>query len=148
MAKDLIEEVFSLIIELMPYLKTRQGFSLIEILLAVLIIIAILIVFFTTASTYVSSRGTNLQSVASKIASCDIEKLRNTNFTLLTNGTVNVPDPCDDDIPKLPQGAATRTLVDYSGNPKIKLATIQVTWIENAANKNIKMETLIYENGL
>ena len=128
--------------------KLNSGFTLIEILLALLNIIAMLAIFFTTSSTYVSSRSTNLQSIASKIASCDIEQLRKTDYSMLANGTVGIPPPCDQDLPKLPQRQATRTLSDYSGNNKIKQATILITWVDNAANKNIKMETLIYENGL
>lgn len=126
----------------------RPGFTLIEILLALFIIMAILTIFFAASSTYVSSRGTNLQGIAAKIASCEIEQLRKAAFSSLANGTVNIAPPCDQDKSKLPQPQATRTLSDYSASSEIKLATIQVTWIENAANKNIKMETLIYEFGL
>ena len=126
----------------------RPGFTLIEILLALLIIIAMLAIFFTTSSTYVSSRSTNLQSIASKIASCEIEQLRKTDYSTLVNGTTNIQTPCDQDLPKLPQRQATRTLTDYSGNNKIKQAIILITWVDNSANKNIRMETLIYEFGL
>ena len=128
--------------------NAREGFTLIEILLALLIIMAILVIFFTASSTYVSSRGTNLQTVAAKIASCEIEQLRKTAFASIANGTTNIGSPCNQDIPKLPQGQATRTISDYSASTEIKLATILVIWVDNNAAKNIKMETLIYEFGL
>jgi len=127
----------------------RPGFTLIEILLALFIIIAILAIFFAASSTYVSSRGTNLQGIAAKIASCEIEQLRKAAFASIVNGgPTNIGAPCNQDVTKLPSGQATRTISDYSGNTEIKLATILVTWVDNSANKNIKMETLLYEFGL
>lgn len=88
--------------------------------------------------------ASNLQGIAAKIASKEIEKLRNTDFaTLPSSGSFTDPD-----LPKLPSGAAVRTIANYQSSTQIKQATITVTWQVNGANRQVFMDTLIYQNGI
>src|SRR3990167_11395202 len=59
------------------------GFSYIEILLSLFLIIALIAILLTTSTTYIHSRRTNLQTIATKMASCEIERLRKLAFASL-----------------------------------------------------------------
>ncbi len=132
--------------------RRRHGFTLIEIVISLFLILATITILFTTSSTYVSSRGSNLQGVATEIASCEIERLRKLAFNSLpANGTTDVDASCNQDLSKLPDpDSAARTLSDYGTppDPDIKQITIQVNWTVSGASREIKMDTLIYKNGL
>ncbi|OGE04309.1 hypothetical protein A3I53_00960 [Candidatus Curtissbacteria bacterium RIFCSPLOWO2_02_FULL_40_13b] len=136
----------------MPVLNTKRGFTLVEILLSIFLILAIVSILFATSGTFVSSRKSSLQGVATKIASREIENLRNTAFASLPNCPsptgCNITVAEEPDLSKLPSSSATKTIDDYESSNKIKLVTINVNWTENAATQNIKLETLISENGL
>ena len=124
----------------------KRGFTLIEILLALIFILVIIAILFSASGTFTTSRSSNLQSIAAKIASREIETLRNTSFdSLPSSGPIS-----DSDLSKLPSGTASRTILDYGSpaDPKIKQVSIQVNWTFNGAPREIKMDTLISENGL
>ena len=137
----------------MPTIKQfNSGFALIEILLALILILVIIAILFSASGTFLTTRRSNLQTIAAKIASCEIEQLRNTAFASIATGTdVDISTPCNQDISKLPAPkSAKRTITDYGSpaDPDIKQVNIRVTWTENNASREIKMETLIAENGL
>lgn len=133
----------------MPKSVHRPGFTLIEIVLSLLLILAILTVFFASSSTYTTSRGANLAGIATKIASRQIETLRKTDYASLPS----CPSPAgcpisDSDLSKLPSGTAKQIVEDYQTSPDIKQVTVRVDWIVSGAAKNIKLDTLIYKYGL
>lgn len=124
--------------------QVSQGFTLLETVISLFLIIAIITILLTSSSVQLASRGSNLQGTAVKIASRQIETLRNTDFSLLpASGAFTDPD-----LAKLPQGSAQTTIGDYREDPDIKQVTIQVTWVVGGAPKETKLETLIYKNGL
>ncbi|OGD58942.1 hypothetical protein A3I57_02975 [Candidatus Beckwithbacteria bacterium RIFCSPLOWO2_02_FULL_47_23] len=133
-------------------LNARSGFTLIEIALSLVFILAMIVILLTASGTFRTTRKGNLQGVATKIASRQIENLRNTAFASLPN--CPSPTGCsitsaeEPDLSKLPSGSATKTLDDYEASTKIKQVLIKVNWTENAAPQEIKIETLISENGL
>src|SRR3989344_930223 len=47
----------------------RPGFSYVEILLSLFLILALVAILLTTSTTYIHSRRTNLQTIATKMAS-------------------------------------------------------------------------------
>jgi len=99
-----------------------------------------------------TSRRSNLQSIAAKIASCEIEQLRNASFSSISIGTnIDLTAPCNQDVSRLPTPkSAKRTVANYGSpaDPKIKQVTIQVNWTDSGVPKELKMDTLISENGL
>lgn len=120
------------------------GFSLIEIVLSIFIILALVTILFTASATLRTSRNSNLQGLATEIASRQIENLRNTAYASLpANGTTSFSDS---NLSKLPNSTATQTFSDYGTD--IKQVTLQVSWQESGVNKNIKIDTLIYKNGI
>jgi Tfp pilus assembly protein PilV len=128
----------------MPRLSAKPGFTLLEIVITLLLIMAIVTLLFAFSGTLSSSRGSNLQSIATKVASKQVESLRKTSFdSLPPSGGFSDPD-----LARLPQATATRTISDYQSSTDIKQILIQVDWVVNGANKNVKIETFIYRYGL
>jgi len=127
----------------------KKGFSYVEILLSMFLILALVAILLTTTTTYIHSRRTNLQTIATKMASCEIERLRKLGFAQLpTDGSIDAS--CTTDLSKLPAGTTTRLVADFGSppNPKIKQITVAVSWTEKGNAQQIKLETLISENGL
>ena len=124
--------------------KHKFGFSLVEILLSIFILLALISVLLTTSASYYQTHRSNLQQLAMSIASKRMETLRNTAFASLpSSGTFT-----DSDLSRLPQATAVQTIANYLGNTKIKLVTTTVIWTESGVSKNAKLETLISETGL
>lgn len=136
-----------------------SGFSLIEILIALFVIVALVTVLFSSSGTLFTTRSSKLQTVAAKIASKEIENLRNIAFASLPTAGTNKPcSTTDPDLSKL-KGPPTCLLdvVNYDGKgdppasppTDIKQLTVKINWkTDNGATQNIKMDTLIYRNGL
>lgn len=122
---------------------SKKGFTLIEVLLSSFFFIALITILLSSSGTLLNTRKTNLETVASKVASKQIENLRNMPYASVTSGSI-----VDGDLSKLPQGAGTKTVTSYQSSADIKDVLITVTWVENHASKQLKMETLIYKNGL
>lgn len=125
----------------------RPGFSYVEILLSLFLVIALIAILLTTSSTYIHSRRTNLQTMATKMASCELERLRKLAFSSLP-GDGPFDASCTSDLSKLPAGSTTRVMAIYESNSKIKQVTAAVSWNDKGLAKQIKLETLISENGL
>ncbi len=126
------------------HFKVKPGFTLLEILLSLFLIIAIILMLISTSGTYLSSRSSNLRGIAGKIASRQIESLRKMDYdSLPATGAF-----ADSDLSKLPQSTASQTLTSYHSSPDIKLVTVQVSWSESGAAKLFSEDTLIYRNGL
>ena len=110
----------------------KPGFTLVEILILLIVVFSMVLILLTTSGTLRKSRSTNLSDIATKIASCEIERLRGISFNdpvFTTNlGTPQaIAAPCNADISKLPASSATRTVTDY-GSSNIKQITINVSW--------------------
>lgn len=127
-------------------LRAKEGFGLIEIILSVVLIIAIVTALFALSGTFFIRRSSDLQSIAAKIASKDIENLRAATFSSLpASATCSITDS---DLSKLPSGCGDRTITDYTDDPNIKQVTITIRWQEKSIAKSLVMDTLIYANGL
>lgn len=127
-------------------LYAKAGFGLIEIILSVVLIIAIVTALFASSGTFFIRRSSDLQSIAAKIASKDIENLRGISFSSLpTTATCSI---IDSDLTKLPNSCGDRTITNYTDDSNIKQVTITIRWQEKGIAKNLVMDTLIYANGL
>lgn len=137
-------------IVLMPNRKLHRGFTLIEVVLAIFVILAIVTILLIASGSYTTSRGSNLQGIAAKIASRQMENLRNTDFASLPSTCIS-PAGCtfaDTDLSRLTSGSAKQTIDPYQSSADMKLITIQVNWTVSGAAKQSKIETLIYKNGI
>src|SRR3990167_2030597 len=138
--------------------NVHGGFTLVEILLSLFFIIAIVTILFSTSGSLLTRRQSDLQSIAAKIATKEIERLRSVPFTNFQNGTegnFNCGNNGDPDLTKLRAGCLARIVTDYGDGPpinsstKIVQVTVEVRWNnDNNVQKNLRMDTLIYESGL
>ncbi len=125
--------------------KFKEGFTLIEILVALFVVVILGILLLTTSGTITQRHSSNLQSIAAKVASKEIERLRDIGYSQLPTSDPITGDP---DLAKLPSANAQRTITNYLDAPEIKLVSITVSWQLNGANRQVLMETLIYQYGL
>ena len=124
--------------------KFTNGFSLVEVLIAVFIVLILTTILLTTATTLTQTHFSNLQTIASKIASSEIETLRETSFASLpSSGPISDPN-----LTKLPSGTETLAISNYQSDSTIKLITVTVNWQVNGSPRQLKMETLIHQNGI
>lgn len=130
--------------------RVKPAFTLVEILVFLLVVLALVLVLLTSAGTLDKSRSVNFSGVAGKIASCEMERLRGLNYTVLpANGTSAIGSPCNADLSKLQSpNSADRTIVDYTGDPDIKQITIEVTWTEAGVQQSSKLVTLRSRYGI
>lgn len=130
------------------YFKPRQnagGFSLVEIVLSMFVILAIVSILFTVAGTYNISRKSSLQGIAAEIADREIETLRNTSYSAIDLGTSSF---ADSNLSKLSGGTASQTVTAYQSSADIKQVSIHISWNENGVGKSFSIDTLIYKNGI
>ena len=125
-------------------LSPNQGFSLIELLIALFFIAALTTILLTASGTLFTTRRGKLQTTAARIASKDIEYLRNLTFTSLPIGVTNCAYP---ELANLPNSTCTRTISDY-GNLEILKVKVRVTWNNEDVLDNVTIDTLISRNGL
>lgn len=137
---------FPVRILLMPTsnVNSKAAFTLIEVLLSMFFLIAMVTILLSASGTLLHTRTSNLQTIATKIATKQIENLRNTAYASLPgSGTF-----ADSDLSQLPQGTATRTIANYQSSADIKDVLVIISYIENGSPRNVNLETLIYKNGL
>jgi type II secretory pathway pseudopilin PulG len=128
----------------------KPAFTLVEILLFVVIVLVLITILLTTSGNVFRTRSVYLESVATTIASCEIEGLRKTAFASLPgSGSITSPDPCAQDLSKLPSGSsATRTVSNFNADADNKDIIISVNWTENGVTHNVKLDTLISKYGI
>lgn len=126
----------------------KPGLTLVEILLFLLIVLTLVTILLSSSGVLKHLRRVNLDTVATKIASCEIEELRKKDFAQLpSTGSIGVP--CDQDLANLPAPkTATRTISDYLGDTNIKQITITVTWTEKGLARQFTTDTLISKYGI
>ncbi len=133
----------------------RPGFSLVEILLTLFIATVLITIVLAVSGSQLTRHKSDLQAIAVKIASKDIETLRQTNFSSLPadSGTTCLQDYASD-LAKLPNACHTRNLSNYYGDSDIKQITVTITWHESNQPQcaitlcKVQLNTLIYKNGL
>ena len=119
----------------------KEGFTLVEILLSLFFIIAIVTILFSTSGSLLTRRKSDQQSIAAKVATKEIERLRGlpysggaVNTSLLTQSPYDLgvpppalpnsgcpsqypaPDP-NNDLKNLRSGQLCRNLYDYAVTP-------------------------------
>src|SRR3989344_7907041 len=126
----------------------KNAYSLVEIVIALFLLGALVTILLTVSGTLFTTRSSRLQQIATKIATKDIEYLRNLSFASLpSTGPCNQPILTDADLTKLPSGDCQRTVTNYLGSSQIKFVTVTVTWQEKI-QKRILLDTLVYKYGL
>lgn len=124
--------------------KFLPGFTLVEILIFLLLAAVFATTLLSSAGNYFKTKIVNSETIATKIASHQIEALRNTDFNSLPlSGSFSDPE-----LSKLSSSSANRTISNYQSDLDIKHVIVSVSWTENSIPQNVTLETLITKNGI
>jgi len=123
--------------------KSRQGFSIVEVMITLFIIGTVLVLYQAAAGTIRFVRVANHQEIALAIANNKIETLRSGGFgNLPESGSFSDPQ-----LGSLPDGTAA---LDISSlNDDTKEVSVSVEWreFESMPAKSVSLDTLITKTG-
>ncbi|GEM_PF-4951229 len=106
----------------------KGGADLIDIVMSTFLILGILAAVFAAAGTYRHIRNSRLDSIATKVASSDIENIRKLLFAEIPGSATLSPNDYPD-ITKLPNGSVARTVIPYT--PPRMYCMQQYRWQES-----------------
>lgn len=109
----------------------KNGFSLIEILISISILVTILAVILPVWNFELINKKIQNINIASRIATSKLEELKNSKFSDLPNeGSINFTHP---DLSKLNQGLGMIEVKNYQNNNSetLKEIKIQIMWQDN-----------------
>lgn len=121
-----------------------KGFSLIEVIIALAIVLTTLTVFGVALSSVPLTKNARSQNLAYHIGAKKVEELRNTPFDSLPAGGA-FTDPGFSDL----EGASgIFTIANYSGSSSIKQIVVTVFWTDSGKTRSVVLETLMSDKGL
>lgn len=124
--------------------KTKKGYTMIEVIIALAIVLVVVLVFGVAVSTIPLTKTARNQNVAYHIAAKKIETLRNTDFASLpASGSFS-----DSGLSQLPSSTASLVVSNYQSSTIIKQVTVNVSWVEDTKSRSVILDTLIAEKGL
>lgn len=121
-----------------------KGFSLIEVIIGLGLLLVTLIIFAVAISTVPLTRTARNQNLAYHLAAKKMEELRNTPYASLPAGG-SFTDP---GLLSLPMPSASLAVSSYQGSADIKTVTVTVAWNEAGAGRNVELWTLMSKTGL
>lgn len=124
--------------------QKQSGLVLIEVLMALLFAATLAILLLITSSTLTQTYKSNLNAVAARIATTEIENLRQAAYASLpSSGSFSDPD-----LAKLTSSSAMLTMSSYQASADVKQATVTISWTQNGSPRQVILDTLIYKNGI
>lgn len=128
----------------------KNGFSLVESLLVVVLIGFIILLMSNLPSAIGLIRKSNSLSLAREIAAKQIEDKRAISYVNLVNDNTPI---VDSRINSLPAGSGTVTVEDCdsaicTNSELVKMVTVTVNWRENNKDQSLTLKTFIAEGGL
>lgn len=131
--------------------KNERGTSLFDIIFSILILAfgAAAIFSLITASASANRRAAD-ELIAANIARQEIELLRSTDTTLLTNRTSSSFVGSFPQLNQLAAGQAFLTIADYPYLTGAKQVTVRINWISRncSASRSLTMSTLFVHGGV
>jgi len=118
-----------------------NGFSLIELMVAVVILaMAIFGIFHAYSVGFMGMADARDRTVATNYAREAMEDIKNMDFDLITNENLNTPETIDEKFTRVVN-------VENEVEGDLKKVTTVVSWYDrNGIQKDVKLETLIYNN--
>lgn len=124
-------------------LNAQAGFTLMETIIAIVIVILVLVLYQASVNTILLSRHSRNDETALRIASIKVEELRNAGYASVpSSGSFTSPLLSD-----LPSGTASLVSSDF--NDKAKEVVVTVSWQEpqSGTTKSVTMTTVIANTG-
>ncbi len=124
--------------------EKNSGFSLIEVIIALFVISAALLLYAGSYATVRLTRATRDETQAYRIAARQLELLRSTAFSALpASGQI-----FDTNLAALPSGSGSYTVADYPDtSSRLKVASSTVSWTRDGTGRSVNLQTLIGETG-
>lgn len=128
----------------------KNGFSLIELLLVIIVIGASVFLLASLPNALNLISKSNHMSLAREIASKQLEDKRSINYINLVNDTSNITDPR---LSLLPQASGTVNVDDCevticTNSEHIKKITVTINWKDNNKIQTVTLNTFIGEGGI
>ncbi len=124
--------------------KIKTGFTLIEVIISMAIILVLFSLLLMESNTLSISRSQQYEDIAYHIANKQMESLRATAFSDLPASA----DISDLSLDQLPSGSGNFTINDYSGYTGMKEIEVTVNWSVNNVAKSIVIKTLAGSGGI
>ena len=127
----------------MKSIKKQNGFSLIEVPIALFIIGVMLLIYAAASNTAVLNRGARYEELANRIASSEMEDLKHSGYAgLPASGSFT-----HSLLSQLPNATATFTVADY--NSDTKQVDVNINWRDLGGKaRSVSLTTLVAKNGL
>ena len=127
----------------------QSGVTFIELIIAVSVLsIGILGLYLVIIFGIGVNRQAKNLALSYEIANKEIETIRNTAYSDLTNQTDGNFYSDSTDLSKLPSGSGKLTIENYEGSDKVKKIIVTVTWQEQNVTKTTTLTTLAAEGGI
>lgn len=126
-------------------MREQIGFSLVEVIIAMGLILVTVMIFGVALSALPLTKTARNSNIAYHVAAKKIEEIRNLPFgSLPASGSFT-----DSAMSQMPSGAtASLTVQNYSGSSQIKQITATISWTENGNGKSTTLDTLVASGGL
>ena len=125
-------------------MKNNQGFTLIDVVVALGLIAITLFCYFAVLKTVTLTRFSKHQALAYQVAIKKIEELKAVPFASLpTSGPFT-----DSALTALLQAQANLTVANHGGSASIKEITATISWQENGVTKNVEVKTMLTNGGI
>lgn len=131
-------------------IKTAAGFSLVEVIIAIFLIGAIVLVIANIPQAIRLITSSQSESKVREVAAKKLEDTRLTGYDNLATGISNFSDPRLNSLAAVSAVTAVDVcpLTICPGGESVKQVTISIDWSENGADKNFQVVTLIGKGGL
>jgi prepilin-type N-terminal cleavage/methylation domain-containing protein len=122
--------------------KSSSGFTFIEILIAVAVMLGLVALYGATLHTFSVTSDTSSEDIALRVASQKVDDLRAGGYAALpASGTF-----ADSQLARIPSGAASTTITAL--NAKTKQVQVTVSWYAGKlGTRSISLSTLITQVG-
>jgi hypothetical protein len=125
--------------------KPSEGMSLIEVAVSIFLIFVLFLTYVAALNTVALVKKNNLADLAYHVANKQMESLRQIPFNSLSN-TTNAPIS-DSMLSKIPSGAGSYTISDYSSMTGVKEIVITINWNDGTA-KSVVVRSLAGLGGI
>lgn len=134
-------------------MKSQRGVSLIESLLAVVMVGVIVLLLSNLPNAFSLMNKSKHMSLAREIAAKQIEDKRAINYVNLVNDTTTITPQIEPRLNSLPDGSGAIVVEDCDGQicpngEAIKKVTVTINWKDNNKSQSINIKTFIGEGGL
>ncbi|HBF67287.1 MAG TPA: hypothetical protein DDW36_02575 [Candidatus Magasanikbacteria bacterium] len=124
--------------------RTKTGFSLVDVLVALGILITMAVLLGAFVYTQTLRRSVNYEVVAARVATDALEELKNTSWEMLaSSGTISHTS-----LSVLPNGAGSFSVSVSTSSDALREAEVIIQWRDHGQDKSYIQTTYLSEDGI